>query len=1221
MLKEKYITDGLSSLAYRLSSLVCGGGSNLIVVTPERKIAEILVSNLNFYLSSKQVAFFPDWEVLPFDTLSPPVENSIARLSTLYKLLHGESLLVVTTASALMQRIIAPAQLQVLTKKIQVGVEYDRKELLNLLERGGYHRTTLVEEPGDYAVRGAVIDLFSPVRTNPIRIEFFDDLLESIRVFDSESQRSLKTLASFEIVPVAELPFFYATNEALAKLKIRASELEIPYSSLELIEAAIVENSFCPGFEHLQGLLNPETGTFFDYVKSEIQWCIYDELSVYSSLSVFEHLIEERADRALRAGRVFPQVSSAFNSAKEVVAKLKDKLQYSFETIDLSVPGESNSPLREDEQCFALTREVFTSAFSTLPPAAAVSRRPSEREVNEKPFLPVVTAIRSWQQQGYLVAFVTSQKQRNRKVVELLAGYDIPSQELEGVSFQDWFKLISEHQCSGQTSKTVYILSGILSTGLIVPEYKFVLIYEADVFPDLIVRRKTTGKSLRKFLGALTQLQDGDFIVHNDYGVACYHGLVEVLVDGNLGDFLQLEYADGAKLYLPVENIGKIQKYIGVEGRKPVLSKLGTNAWAKTKQKVKQQVIELAGQLINLYAQREIMSGIAYTALDEQDQAFADSFGFEETPDQAQAIEEVLKDMVSSKPMDRLVCGDVGYGKTEVGMRAAFKAVTCGKQVAILVPTTVLAEQHYKNFKERMEDFGIIVGVVSRFSTVQENKETLQKLAQGKIDIIIGTHRLIQKDVSFKNLGLLIIDEEHRFGVAHKEKLKQFRKEVDVLTLTATPIPRTLNMSLMGIRDLSVIETPPCDRQVIQTYISQYEDSTVREAILRELGRGGQVFYIHNRVQTIAGIAQEVAALVPEARVEFAHGQMQDGQLSKIMHRFLNKEIDVLVSTTIVESGIDIANANTIIIRKAESFGLAELYQLRGRVGRSSRRAYAYLFIGNMNSLGAEARQRLKVLQSLDDLGVGFRLALQDMEIRGAGNLLGKDQSGEVNAVGFDLYSKILKDAVREIQRRERQAEAGSVESAAKISEVVDPELKIGFPIHIPADYIQDVSDRLLLYQRLVELENKQAGYDILEEIEDRFGTVPKEVESLIEIMIFRSLLKQTGIVSVMYKNNKLSFSFHPQAEFDRQKLVQKALEAGKVKQKADLGVAGTITISPAMVITLNLNEHAVETPIDLYNCLLKLLPELGVSLSQRVGGRVATDVSSEGFGSFKCRG
>jgi transcription-repair coupling factor (superfamily II helicase) len=436
----------------------------------------------------------------------------------------------------------------------------------------------------------------------------------------------------------------------------------------------------------------------------------------------------------------------------------------------------------------------------------------------------------------------------------------------------------------------------------------------------------------------------------------------------------------------------------------------------------------------------------------------------------------------------------------------------------------------------------------------------------------------------------LIIDEEHRFGVAHKEKLKQFRKEVDVLTLTATPIPRTLNMSLMGIRDLSVIETPPCDRQVIQTYISQYEDSTAREAILREMGRGGQVFYIHNRVQTIAGIAQEVATLVPEARVEFAHGQMPDGQLSKIMYRFLNKEIDVLVSTTIVESGIDIANANTIIIRKAENFGLAELYQLRGRVGRSSRRAYAYLFIGNMNSLGVEARQRLKVLQSLDDLGVGFRLALQDMEIRGAGNLLGKDQSGEVNAVGFDLYSRILKDAVAEIQRRDKQVRE---RENAKISEIIEPELKIGFSIHIPADYILDVSDRLLLYQRLVELEDKKAGYDILEEIEDRFGTVPKDVENLVEIMIFRSLLKRVGIVSATYKNNKLSFSFHQQAEFDRQKLVQKALESGK--KKSNLAEEGTISISPSMMITLVLNEHDIESPIDLYTCLLKLLPELGV--------------------------
>ena len=1208
------VIDGLSSFAYSISKLFneavpegersaqknTQNNTSIVVVVPDRKIAETLISNLSFFLKQNeydntQVCAFLDWEVLPFDTLSPTIDNSVSRLSTLYRIINSERLLIVTTPSALMQKIISPAQLKSIIRTVRAEEECDRHGLLALLDKGGYHRTTLVEEQGDLAVRGSVIDFFPPSSSNPIRIEFFDDVIESIRVFDAESQRSLNKLESFDVIPVAELPYITDVNLALARLKNRAGVLEIPLSKLAGIEEALTSSNFWqPGLEHLQGLLNPEAVTFADYLgeaHDKLQVCIYEELNSFSTASAFERLVRERSEKAFNEGRIFPEITDAYISAEEVKRQLREKVLYRFNTLQVlddnnasssevghlatQSASESLSPHGDVVKCEVQEQAVLKSELS-------ISRQ------TNKPFMPVLDAVDMWSKQGYRVAFVTSQKQRNRKISDMLAGYGIIADELS-VSFPYWLKVyVQDRITTGRVnpgqSNQVYILNGVISSGIIDPAERIVLVYENDIFPELVPRRKITNKkSIRKFLGTLSQLKEGDFIVHNDYGVACYHGLIQVLVNGSIGDFLHLEYAGGAKLYLPVENIGKVQKYVGVEGRKPVLSKLGTNAWAKTKQKVRAQVIELAGQLISLYAQREIVQGISYGAVTQQDEDFADSFGFEETPDQAKAIEDVLHDMAEAKPMDRLVCGDVGFGKTEVGMRAAFRAVNSGAQVAVLVPTTVLAEQHYKNFKERMDDFGVTVGAVSRFFSPQENKETLKQLSQGKIDVIIGTHRLIQKDVIFKNLGLLIIDEEHRFGVAHKEKLKQFRKEVDVLTLTATPIPRTLNMSLMGIRDLSIIETPPADRQVIQTYIAQYEDSTVREAILRELSRGGQVFYIHNRVQTIAGVAQEVEALVPEARVEFAHGQMKEGELSKIMRRFLNKEIDVLVSTTIVESGLDIANANTIIIRKAENFGLAELYQLRGRVGRSSRRAFAYLFISNMHGLGSEAQQRLKVLQSLDDLGVGFRLALQDMEIRGAGNLLGQDQSGEVNAVGFDLYSKILKDAVQEIRKK------GTVQAEESSELVIDPEMKIGFPVHIPTDYIPDVSDRLLLYQRLVELEDKRAGHDILEEIEDRFGTVPSEVESLIEIMVFRSLLKKAGIVSVAYKNNKLSFSFHPQANFDRQKLVQQALASSSKS-----GV-GKISISPAMVISVVLSEDDVSSPIDLYNQLLRILPGLGV--------------------------
>ena len=559
---------------------------------------------------------------------------------------------------------------------------------------------------------------------------------------------------------------------------------------------------------------------------------------------------------------------------------------------------------------------------------------------------------------------------------------------------------------------------------------------------------------------------------------------------------------------------------------------------------------------------------------------FADTFEFEETPDQQNAIDNVLADMGSNQPMDRLVCGDVGYGKTEVALRAAFKAVISGYQVAILVPTTVLADQHFATFKERFADFPIEVACVSRFYSSAENKNTLAKALSGKVDILIGTHRILQRDVDFKRLGLVVIDEEHRFGVKHKERLKRMRQSVDVLTLTATPIPRTLHMSLIGIRDLSVIETPPVDRQVTRTYVATYDDSIVREAILRELGRNGQVFYINNRVRNIELITAELKDLVPEARIEFAHGQMREKTLEDIMHRFLQGEIDVLVSTTIVESGLDIANANTIIIRRADMFGLAELYQLRGRVGRSSRRAYAYLLVPDPRKLKGEARKRMQVLQSLDDLGVGFRLALQDMEIRGAGNLLGKDQSGHINAVGFELYTRILKDAVREIKNKASESISGSIVDLP----MVDPEINVGFPAHIPDYYIPDVAERLLLYQRLVDIGTADEGKELAEEIRDRFGNMPVEVKDLLELMMFRALLKNALVENANYKGGNLALSFHASVELDADKVVA-LIKSGESK----------VRVSPNKVVTFEVSEEKVSSPADLSEASLRIFGELGV--------------------------
>jgi transcription-repair coupling factor (superfamily II helicase) len=708
---------------------------------------------------------------------------------------------------------------------------------------------------------------------------------------------------------------------------------------------------------------------------------------------------------------------------------------------------------------------------------------------------------------------------------------------------------------------------------------RFQIISEKEIFPDLSLRKSVSGAaSVRRFLGSVSQLSENDYVVHIDYGIGVYRGLREMQVDQAISDFLELEYAEGSKLFVPVENIGRVQKYSGAEGRTPALTKLGGKTWEKAKRKVRENVAELAGQLLHVMAEREISKGISFGEIDSEDREFAASFPFEETPDQGSAIAEVLADMARVRPMDRLVCGDVGYGKTEVALRAAFKAANAGKQTAILVPTTVLADQHFSTFRERLADTAVQVSCISRFFSTAENKATLARIADGQTDIVIGTHRLLQRDVRFKDLGLLIIDEEHRFGVAHKEKLKRYRSQVDVLTMTATPIPRTLQMSLTGIRELSLIETPPVNRQVIRTYLATYENSIVREAVLREIGRGGQVFYIHNRVGNIGLIADELAELVPEARIEFAHGQMKERELEKVMHRFVRHEIDVLVSTTIVESGLDIPNANTIIIRRADMFGLAELYQLRGRVGRSARRAYAYLLVSDPKTLGAEAKKRLQVLQSLDDLGVGFRLALQDMEIRGAGNLLGRDQSGQVAVVGFDLYSRILKDAVAEL-RRQRKAPGDPVERP-----VVDPEMHTGFPAHIPPVYMPDVAERLLLYQRLIELADEEQAEAILDEIEDRFGKPPDDVRVLVELMALRAQLKAAAISRFTFRDSVISIDFHPEMELNA-KRVQEAVAVSD----------GRLKLNPKGQLHWYIERSAVDRPQVLSRELAHILRELGV--------------------------
>ena len=651
---------------------------------------------------------------------------------------------------------------------------------------------------------------------------------------------------------------------------------------------------------------------------------------------------------------------------------------------------------------------------------------------------------------------------------------------------------------------------------------RLALISENEIFRERSYRKKVARKTnLKRLLSSLSRLIENDYVVHADYGIGIYRGLKHIDLEGKGSDFLHIEYAD-SRLYLPIEHIGKVQRFSAAEGQTPIIDKLGSTRWVKTKQKVRESIIALAGDLIKLYAARSIAQGWQYEPYGAEDDRFADGFPYDETPDQMKAIEDTIGDMSSDKPMDRLVCGDVGFGKTEVAIRAAFKCVQHQRQVALLVPTTILVEQHAQSMKERFMGYPVKIGVLSRFYSAAQNRETLASLASGELDIIVGTHKLLSRNVNFKDLGLLIIDEEHRFGVQQKERLKQLKTKVDVLTLTATPIPRTLHMSLLGIRDISVISTPPVDRRVIRTYIAHQDETLIRDAILRELQRGGQCFYVFNRIQGIDLITAELAALVPEAKICFAHGQMSEHQLEDIMERFIRRDIDILVSTTIIESGLDIPNANTILIDRADTFGLAQLYQLRGRVGRSTQQAFAYFLIPKAKKLGHEAQQRLKVLQSLDDLGLGFNLALRDMEIRGVGNLLGKEQSGSVLAVGYELYTQILKEAVFHLQG-----------NSPRLVDTVDPEVKLGLNAFIPDYFIPDISERLVMYQRLSSIITSEEAHELREEIEDRFGPLPLEAKDFIELMRFRGLLRQFGITKGEVSKNRLLLSFSPEAPID----------------------------------------------------------------------------------------
>src|SRR5437879_538333 len=734
----------------------------------------------------------------------------------------------------------------------------------------------------------------------------------------------------------------------------------------------------------------------------------------------------------------------------------------------------------------------------------------------EGPFAAVAPGLREWQREGGRpVVVATTESQRDRAVA-LLAGHGLALTPTSAPF----------PQALSAPGRALLALVGELTRGVWLPADALALVTEAEIFGERRQIRRGRRARPAEFLSTLAELKPDDYVVHVDHGIGAYRGLRHMQVADTEGDYLHLEYAGGDRLYVPVDRINLVQRYLSADAAAPPLDKLGGGSWERVKAKTRESILAMAKELLDVYAAREAHGRPAYGAADGLYREFVARFPFEETPDQQRAIDDVLADLAREKPMDRLVCGDVGFGKTEVAMRAAFLAVLEGKQVAVLVPTTVLAQQHLETFVARFAGYPVSVGVLSRFQSPVENKRTIEQLRTSRLDVVIGTHRLLQKDVAFQRLGLLIVDEEHRFGVRHKERIRQLRATVDLLTLTATPIPRTLNMALSGIRDLSVIETPPLDRLAIRTYVTRYDEAVVRDAILRELGRGGQVFFVHNRVENIDAVARRLGELVPETAIAVAHGQMEEGALERTMLAFMHGQSKVLVTSAIIESGLDIPNANTIIINRADTFGLAQLYQLRGRVGRSHHRAYAYLLIPGEHLITADAQKRLRVLQELDDLGGGFRLAAHDLEIRGGGNLLGKQQSGHITAIGLELYTTMMEQAVRELRGEPQEPD-------------VEPEVQLGIPAFIPESYVPDVSQRLVVYKRLAAIRGGPDLDEIAAELVDRYGRVPALVDPLMRLMELRRWLKDLRIVAARRRGERIVLEFSPTTPVRPETLVE----------------------------------------------------------------------------------
>jgi transcription-repair coupling factor len=1202
----------------------------MLVVAANSDRALCIYEDLCFYRGqlsqalSSRILYYAADDVLPYSEMLPDRGAIQSRLRGLLELQQNNAPIMVMSAAAIVRKVLPRMELSNRSELIVAEEEIDRERLLKNLIECGYQRVPVVEDCGTFAVRGSLIDIFSPLFPHPVRIELDDLLVYSIRFFEPETQRTRQEVRELLIGPVDEA---LCNTETLKQARQRFADLadHIEYPTLEMKQLlGDLEQGLLPfGIQRLIPGFFEQLESIFDYLPPNALLVMDEpdeieiEINRYWERMEHEHALMLEQNNLAFPPEEFLLSHKQFSSLARRLPRIEHRSVLLMPIIDQSdLSDVADEPFTSDVADEPVTSDIadepFTSDIADEPVTSDIADEPVTSDIADEPFtsdvadepftsdvadepftsdvadepftsdvadepdytkpdsvlinqtstlvpsaalshsgvhwasdgaivmpystdthlvlkqalqnrspqedrrlLPLAERIASWQEEGIRVVVVCGTKGQALLLQELFKLYELSAHIQEQTSS---INVIEKHL--GKRAK-IDILLGRISEGFLFPRMRLAIISEEEIFGPKARHRRPRKKPLQQT--ELESLRSGDFVIHRRHGLARYSGLFTMTIDDITSDFLLLQYQGTDRLYVPITRLSLIERYTG--GGSPELDRLRSNSFEKKKSKARAAIQAMAGSLLQLYAERQVSTGIAFAPPDDTYYDFAARFCFEETPDQWQAIEETLLDMQSERSMDRVICGDVGYGKTEVAMRAAFLAAYSGKQVAVLVPTTILAQQHGLTFTERFEGYPIKIGILSRFQAPKEHKKLLQGLASGEIDIVIGTHRLLSRDVRFRDLGLLIIDEEHRFGVKQKEQVKQFKKMVDVLTLTATPIPRTLEMSIAGIRDLSLIRTPPHDRLAIRTSIAPYDEQIIRETIMRELNRGGQVFFLHNRIESIAKIQTQLSQILPEARIVVAHGQMPESELERAMLDFIQGKYNILLCTAIIESGLDIPRANTIIIDRADTFGLAQLYQIRGRVGRSRDRAYALLLVPRHQKITPESKERLAILQRFTELGAGFDIARHDLELRGAGNLLGKEQSGHVHAIGLDLYLEILEETVAELQNKPLRTR-------------IEPEVKLGCDVYIPDWYIPDIQLRLQCYRRLSNAESPEELHELREEFYDRFGILPTEVDNLFQLIEIQQHLADMLAVSGEVYRNRFRIFFSPDAPLDLKRIL-----------------------------------------------------------------------------------